>query len=254
MTTLTVCGSSGSFPGPSRACSSYLVRGDGRQLVLDLGSGALTNLLRWTAAEELTDVFISHGHHDHFADLIGLLQLASYGERRPRAVRVYGNRATCEVVARMVDEHAPRADGLELIEVAVDDRFQVDNFTIQTYAVWHSQEGLLARITSPDGATIAYTGDSDLCESLVEGARDVDLLVSEATWLDTGREYPQGVHMTGTQAGRLARLAGANRLLVTHVWPEFDPHDVAAQAAVEHEGQTLVAEDNLTITLGGQRR
>jgi ribonuclease BN (tRNA processing enzyme) len=250
-TTLTVCGSSGSYPSAGRACSSYLLRSDEAQLVLDLGNGSLSNLLRWVSPASVTDLVISHGHHDHFADLIGLLQLASYGLDGPPAVRVYANADTCAVLRDAVAAHAPRASMLELHEVTIGETFEAGGFEVTTAGAWHSQPGVLTRATAPDGTVTAYTGDSDLCDDLIAGARGADLLVSEATWPDGVAGLPQGVHMTAGQAGELARRADVGALLVTHVWPEFKPSVVTAQCAEVFGGPTTAAEDGLVLRVGG---
>ena len=38
---LTIVGSAGTFPGPTSACSSYLLEHDGFRLLLDIGNGSL---------------------------------------------------------------------------------------------------------------------------------------------------------------------------------------------------------------------
>jgi ribonuclease Z len=59
--------------------------------------------------------------------------------------------------------------------------------------------------------------DTRLCDAAVELARDVDLLVAEATYLEAERdEARERGHMTARDAAELARAAGAKQLLLTH--------------------------------------
>jgi ribonuclease BN (tRNA processing enzyme) len=53
---LTVVGCSGSMPGPHSAASCYLLEADGFRLVVDLGSGALGPLQRYTALNRVDAV------------------------------------------------------------------------------------------------------------------------------------------------------------------------------------------------------
>jgi len=63
--------------------------------------------------------------------------------------------------------------------------------------------------------TLAYSGDSAYCEGLVELAEGADLVLCEA---GASEHPPAGaVHCTPEDAARIAREAGAKRLVLTHV-------------------------------------
>jgi ribonuclease Z len=67
------------------------------------------------------------------------------------------------------------------------------------------------------GASFAFVMDTRSCAAAVELARDVDLLVAEATYLEAEREEARDRgHMTARDAAELARAAGAKQLLLTH--------------------------------------
>ena len=61
---LTIVGCTGSFPGPGSPASCYLLTADsgGRRwkIILDLGSGALGSLQRYTDLEDIDAIFLSH--------------------------------------------------------------------------------------------------------------------------------------------------------------------------------------------------
>ena len=44
------------------------------------------------------------------------------------------------------------------------------------------------------------------------------------------------MHLSGGEAGRAARLAGAKRLVIVHVPPWLDPEESVAAAAKEFDG------------------
>ena len=94
-------GCAGSFPSPDSPASCYLVEaddGDGRtwRVVLDLGSGALGPLQRYTRLDALDAVVLSHLHPDHFVDVCGLYVARRYSPDGPvaGALPVYGPAAT----------------------------------------------------------------------------------------------------------------------------------------------------------------
>lgn len=68
------------------------------------------------------------------------------------------------------------------------------------------------------GLRIVFSGDTSVCESLQDAARDADLLVCDATY---GEDDQAGLaeiygHSTFSQAGKLAKEAGAHMLWLTH--------------------------------------
>jgi ribonuclease BN (tRNA processing enzyme) len=98
---VTVLGCSGSYPGPGQACSGYLVRADGVNVVLDLGPGALANLQRHIGLHEVDAVVLSHSHPDHWLDLSGLRTATKYALGR-EGLAVYGtaeNRKLAESIS-----------------------------------------------------------------------------------------------------------------------------------------------------------
>ena len=97
--TVTVLGSSGSYPGPGRACSGYLVQGGGKNVWLDAGSGTMANLQKHIDLAEIDAVVISHEHPDHWSDINGLQVACSYG-KGPDTVPIYAPATLCEFADR----------------------------------------------------------------------------------------------------------------------------------------------------------
>ena len=102
--------------------------------------------------------------------------------------------------------------------------------------------GSLAYRVEAEGRSLVYSGDTDVSDSLVDLARDTDLLVLEAA-----NPFKVPGHLTPAEAGRLAAEAGAARLLLTHFYPPCDAVDVVALAAQEFPGEILRAEDGLSL-------
>lgn len=93
----------------------------------------------------------------------------------------------------------------------------------------HTAQSLGYRFTAPiTQASIAFSGDADECDALVELARDVDLFVCDAAFPDGQRT--EG-HLTPSLAAAHAERAGAQRLLSTHFYPECETVDVVGAAA-----------------------
>jgi len=78
------------------------------------------------------------------------------------------------------------------------------------------------RAEHADGAVVAYSCDTAPCDAMVELAEGADLLVHEANSVGTN-------HSTMEGAARVARDAGARRLLLVHL-PPGDKSDTLAAA------------------------
>lgn len=67
------------------------------------------------------------------------------------------------------------------------------------------------------GQSFAFVMDTRLCRGAFELAEGVDLLVCESTYLSSEeREARAHGHLTAKQAGRIAKEAGAKRLVLSH--------------------------------------
>ena len=104
-------------------------------------------------------------------------------------------------------------------------------------------DALGERAVVVDGRIVAYSGDSAFTRDLVTCALDADLFICDSTWVSRDAPFPEGVHMTGTEAGTLAADASVERLMITHVFPQREPEQVAADAETVYDGIVWVARD-----------
>ncbi len=241
---LTVLGSAGTHPSADRMCACYLVEHDGFRLLLDCGNGALSNLQKVLPVAELDAVLISHLHPDHFADVYGLYYALRFFPGGPASVPLVGPEGTQEFINRLLppESSATFAARLPLTVAAAGDTLTLGPFTVTLFPAVHPIETLASRIEA-GGRVLAYTGDTAPGDALVACARGADLLLADASWREADRPHPEGVHMTGAEAGRLAAAAGAARLMCTHVYPTNDAEEMAEEARGAFGGEVLVAHD-----------
>src|SRR6516225_3591969 len=67
-------GTSGSLPSQRRGLPAIVVRRGGDRILFDCGEGTQRQLLRSIGLLDLTEVFITHFHADHWLGLPGLLK------------------------------------------------------------------------------------------------------------------------------------------------------------------------------------
>lgn len=239
---LTVVGCSGSFPSADSACSCYLVEADGYRLVVDLGNGALGALQRHTGLYDVDAVLLSHLHADHCIDLCAYYVARNYRSGGcPDPLPVHGPAGTAERLARAyddIDEHQGMKHVFDFHDVT-EGVFTLGPLTVTAARVAHPVEAFGFRIEY-DGRSLTYTGDTGPCPRLAELAAGTDLLLSEAAFTH-GEQAPPDVHLTGREAGELARDARAGRLVLTHIPPWTDPQRNAADAASAYAGPVTLA-------------
>lgn len=254
---LTVLGCSGSYAGPASPASAYLLRADhdGRtwSIVLDLGNGALGPLQRFVDPGELDAVLISHLHPDHCADMSGLFVTRKYRPGGATGLRlpVYGPAGTAERLTAAYGDVGPREmdDHFDLRRVTEGLCWRIGPFEVSAHRMNHPVECYGYRVTA-DGATVAYTGDTDSTPNLVPLLSGADLALMDCAFVD-GRDALRDVHLSGSRAAQAALDAGGvGRLMLTHLPAWNDPEVCRAQASTIWPGTVELAEPGATYLLG----
>jgi ribonuclease Z len=86
---LFFAGTAGSVPSARRGLPALLVRYGAERILVDCGEGTQRQLVRSVGLADLTDVFITHFHADHWLGLPGMLKSFDLRDR-DRPLTVYG--------------------------------------------------------------------------------------------------------------------------------------------------------------------
>jgi ribonuclease Z len=106
----------------------------------------------------------------------------------------------------------------------------------------------LAEVSEPRrGQKFAFIMDTRLCDAVFELAADTDLLVCESTFADADAALAADYgHLTAGQAGQVAAVAGARRLVLTHFSQRYDDTampQLRRDAAAAYDGEIILAAD-----------
>lgn len=237
---VTVLGCSGSVGGPNSPASGYLLTAPGVEpTVIDFGPGILGALQRYADPSRVT-VLLSHLHADHCLDVPGLLVWRRYHPIPATGrARVFG---PADTAFRLGVASAECGGSIDDVSDTVDlhrwrdgDTVDFGSYTVQVRQVFHPPESYGMRVTSTEGKVLAYTGDTGMCDAVIDLARDADYLLSEASWTHA-EDRPAGVHLSGVEAGQLAKMANVKSLLLTHIPPWTSREAVIAEAAGQFDG------------------
>ena len=104
------------------------------------------------------------------------------------------------------------------------------------------------------GRKVVIAGDGGPSESVIEAARDADVLVHEATFCEDERERAKETqHSTAQEAAGVARAAGVRLLALTHLSNRYFGGEVAREARTIF-ADTVVPKDFDTIDVRFEER
>lgn len=246
---VTVCGSSGGYAGAGRACSGYLLESPSSTLMLDIGAAALPNMLQYIEADELDALALTHMHYDHYGDIYGLCTARRFWETDLPQLPVVAPADARQIIGSPLAE-ASREAFFKCLDITVPgaETLEVAGFEIAAAPASHVMDALIYRVTSDD-RSICYSGDTDVCDELLEMASGAELLICEATFTSEVPEKAKG-HMHAAEAGQVAAQAGVRSLLLTHIWPTLDPERALEDAGSFYSGPIDVAVEGLTQFVG----
>ncbi|BAF58971.1 MAG: MBL fold metallo-hydrolase [Pelotomaculum sp.] len=256
---LVVLGCWAPYPRAGGACSGYLLRAGGLNVLLDSGNGTLSRMMSFIDFRSLDAVIISHLHHDHYLDLFSLRH-AVEGARRAGTLagplRLFippVPETDFETLAgyKKAFETTP-IESLPAEKVAggfTARRLDLKRLVFRFVPARHALPGYSVSVEG-DGKLV-YSGDTVRTEELVALASGAGLFLCEASGLNSDAEYLKDNHLTAGQAGELAREAGVRRLLLTHFWPEYDPAVLVGQAAAAFGGRVEAAVEGNMYRLDG---
>jgi ribonuclease Z len=252
---ITFLGTDSVTPGPDHDTATFLI--DGR-ILIDTGWSVALRLRRFGFdAPDLTALFLTHCHHDHYLGLPGLL--FDRGMRAPGAapLPVYG---PAEDVTRIVElscaflqaDRYPNLAAAVLADVrplAPGDAFEDDRLRVEAFPTHHTVPSVGYRITDRTTSRVAaLTGDTAYFPALVDSVRAADLLVTEASFgAAPAPPNDQWLHLGAPDAARLAREAGVGRLALVHC--RGDKQKAALASARQDFPNTFWPADGETVQL-----
>lgn len=101
------------------------------------------------------------------------------------------------------------------------------------------------------GRKIVYTGDTRPCDSILMASKGADVLIHDSTLAsDQGEWAKESKHSTAFEAATLAKEAGVDRLVLTHISSRYtdDVSPLLKEAQTVYES-VIIAEDLMEIDI-----
>jgi len=252
---LTILGSGTSVPHPQRASASYWLETSQGTLLLDASADAPHRM-----AEEKLDwpnldaIWISHFHLDHIGGLTPFLfglKWAPQTQSRTKPLRICGPAGLRHLVDAVNGSNNYRLFEqpfhIEIVEVAPNEDFDIlPGLCTSTLKTPHTKESLALRLKDEDSKLFVYTSDTGFSDDLALFAKDATLLLMECSFR---RNKTVQKHLELADAMRVAHDCAPEKLVLTHLYAQWDDVDLAAEARALWPGETIEAKDGLVLEI-----
>lgn len=236
------------YPKGKRNNPGYLVKYKDYRFLLDCGNGT-TRLLDFTKDLENLNVFITHFHLDHFADLAAI----QYGSFCYHNLGMINNKVNIYLPDNNLNNYNEIIRSSEEVyatyhEISDDKKYSFSDLDISFEDnKSHSIPSYMMKLKLPD-KKIVYTSDIGTTnfDSLKKFCTESDLIICESSLLKKHNSSIK-THFTAADAATLAKESNSRKLLLTHFWPEEDRGEYLREAKsifdnteVAEEGKKLI--------------
>lgn len=193
------------------AASGYLVKENDTTLLLDMGSGVLSRLIKEIDIKTLTGIYISHLHYDHTSDLLCFRYLLEELDLPMTIYTHYEDSAWYNILFN----HRL----FNVIDIDEDTKIKVGDFDLSFFLMHHPINNYAIRIQG--SKTLVYTGDTSYCDGIYEAIKGADCVLADCS------KPPVfiGGHMTADKAIEIHKNSGI-RIIATHLSPDYCPEEL----------------------------
>jgi len=236
-------GSGDAFGSGGRLQTCLCLSGANGTVLIDCGASSLIAMRRaGIDPSEVGWVLLTHLHGDHFGGLPFLI-LDGQFSRRERPLVIAGPPGVRERVEAAMEVFFPGSTGVtrrfatEFVELPERLPTPVGPATVTPFEVRHvSGAPSYALRVEYGGKVVAYSGDTEWTEALIDAARGADLFVCEAYFFDKRIKYHLDYRTLRAHRSQL----DCRRLILTHMNREMlDRLDEAEDECAE-DGQVVV--------------
>jgi len=247
-----------------------LIECGNRKIMLDCGNG-ISKYLDLPNDFNNLDIIISHLHSDHYAELLSLAQTSLVFKRLgfinekikvyiPEGDKVEGREyytdndgwpRTYTVDKNLIDYdylmNLEQDSYLEFIPYKSDKKITYDELEISFSKNPHQLITHSIKLES-DTIKVVYSSDTGFKGNTLEKfAKDSNLLICESTFL-RGQLKLDDYHLYASEAGKIARSANVEKLLLTHFWPTIEK-ELYVNEAKEYFSNTEAAFEGKKLIL-----
>jgi ribonuclease BN (tRNA processing enzyme) len=218
-------GSGDAFGSGGRFQTCIHVRFDTTNFLVDCGASSLIAMKRFGLDPSLVDIILlTHLHGDHFGGLPFLIMEAQYVSRREKPLVVAGPPGTENRINEAMEALYPgssqtqREFALEFVELPSETATTIGPLVVTPYDVVHPSgaPSYALRVACND-KVIAYSGDTEWTDTLIQAAQGADLFICDCYFFEKGGWY----HLDYQTLLERRTDLECRRLILTHMSDEM---------------------------------
>jgi ribonuclease BN (tRNA processing enzyme) len=243
---LQFVGCGDAFGSGGRFNTCFHLVGKDINALIDCGASSLISMNRLAIDRNKVDtIFISHFHADHVGGLPFFIVESHYVLKRDRGLTVAGPPGLKANYPELMERGFAGTKTLELRfpltlrELEIGRRTDVGHLRVTAFHVVHDDRAgpCLGFRFEAEGKVIAFSGDTEWTDTLIDLGRDADLFICEAYT----RDKPIATHMALTSLERHLSQIRPKRLVLTHMSDDM----LARRAEIPY----ATAEDGMIVEL-----
>ena len=255
--------------GPSNLVSSNIAK-----ILVDCGSGITQRLHELkTSSADIDALLFTHLHSDHAVDLYQLI-ISSWHSYRIKPWKIYGPKGTKKLVKKIMDAWADerklrisyesrasaKAFDIQVTEFTSIGTIKIKDLNVKYFEVDHKPVKFAYGFCfTYKNRKLTISGDTRPCENLMKYAQRSDVLLHEVfiegeilqiNKMRTAKTLHnvQSYHTTSTQVGKVAFIARAKKLVLTHFVPtRFNKNNLKKVVKKDFGKDPIIGEDLMTI-------
>ena len=253
---------------------SNLVSTKNTKILVDCGSGITQRLHELgVSSADIDALLFTHLHSDHAVDLYQLI-ISSWHSYRIKPWEIYGPKGTKKFVKKIMDAWADerklrisyearasaKAFDIQVTEFKSIGNIKIKDLSIKYFEVDHKPVKYAYGFSFTNkNKKLTISGDTRPCENLMKYAQKADVLLHEVfiegeilqiNKMRTKKTLHnvQSYHTTSTQVGKVAFIARAKKLVLTHFVPtRFNKNNLKKVVKKDFGKDPIIGEDLMTI-------
>lgn len=213
------CGDAFGSGGRFQTC--FHVQAASEQFLIDCGASSLIAMKRFGVdPSAIGTILISHLHGDHFGGLPFFLLDAQFVARRTRPLVVAGPPGLAARLEAALEVFFPGSSAtawrfeLQIVELPTGETTTIGSIEVRPVTVVHASGAPAYAVrVECGGKVLAYSGDTEWTDALIEVAQDADLFICEAYTFERKLRFHLDFRTLMDQQAPL----GCRRLILTHL-------------------------------------